>query len=38
MFSGLSMLVLFWLLGLSRWRQQVLRGFFAWQKSYIRIT
>jgi hypothetical protein len=36
-FLGLSMLALFWLLGLSRWRQQVLRGLFAWWKRNIRI-
>jgi hypothetical protein len=37
-FSGLSTLALFRLLGLSCWRQQVLRGFFAWRKSNIWIT
>ena len=33
--SGLSTLALFRLFALCRWRQQVLRGFFAWQRRNI---
>jgi hypothetical protein len=36
--SGLSTLALFRAFGLSPWRQQVLRGFFAWRRRNIRIT
>ena len=35
---GLSTLALFRLLALHHWRQQVLRGFFAWQRHTIRIV
>ena len=35
---GLSTLALFWRFALRRWRRQVLRGFFAWQRHNIRVT